>query len=234
MKKTITVLKVWIIVMGAIASAMLALSFTTLPYAAYANLAYPRNDTIFMRPNYIVMLSGCGMPSADGMLKCYYTSEMASTFTNATIVVAMPCDTASEYSADISITNKELALHGIDTTKIIYEKTGINTHQQAQNIRLLLPDSAISDTLLIIAQPEQVKRSILAFKSVGFEHTTGCASESEPLDESLLIQKKSEKAKEEFNATLAFRYNFWNYLKLQITVAREQIALLYYKIRGWA
>lgn len=234
MKSLVSVLKVTLITLGSIAVFVLIASFTTWPYRAYSRLSHPKFDTCAMQPDYIVMLSGCGMPSADGLLKCYYVSEAKTIFPSAKIVVAMPCDTASEYSRDIAITNAELNLHGIDTTNIIYEKDGINTHKQALYIKHLLPEDAINDTLLIIAQPEQVKRTLLTFKSLGFKHVTGCASESEPLSEDLLKQKKTTADDEQFNASLALRYNFWNYIKLQITVAREQVALIYYKIRGWA
>lgn len=234
MKRLVTASKYTAIVLGCISLFVAIASFTTWPYRAYSRLSHPRFDTCAMNANYIVMLSGCGMPSADGLLKCYYVSEAKEIFPTATIVVAMPCDTASEYSRDIAITNAELNLHGIDTTTIIYEKNGINTRKQALYIKNLLPEDAINDTLLIIAQPEQVKRTLLTFKSIGFRYVTGCASESEPLSEDLLKQKKTtDNDEESFNASLALRYNFWNYMKLQITVAREQVALAYYKIRGW-
>jgi hypothetical protein len=32
---------------------------------------------------------------------------------------------------------------------------------------------------------------------------------------------------------MGLRYNYWNYLKLEITCLREFAALCYYKVNGW-
>lgn len=233
MSYAVKLFKITLNILGAIGLFMLVMSFTPVPYYAYARLAHPAYDTCNMTPNHIVILSGCGMPSADGLLNCYYASKASELYPDADIVVAIPCNTSAKYSADINITNLELNKHGIDTSLIRYEKNGINTRQQALFTKELLTDSALNDTILIITQPEHINRAIKTFKRAGFNFVTGCATESEPLDEELLKPQNTTTDDEHIGNALALRYNFWNYLKLQVTVAREQVAILYYKIKGW-
>ncbi len=58
------------------------------------------------------------------------------------------------------------------------------------------------------------------------------------IDKPYIICAKALKLGSEYQITypdywLAIRYNFWNYLKLEITVLREYMAITWYWLRGW-
>jgi uncharacterized SAM-binding protein YcdF (DUF218 family) len=219
-----------IMVFGLVSLIMVVLSFTPLPYWAYYNLG-TENDTIQQQPQYIVLLGSNGMPSPDGLIKCYYTAREYKKYGNARLIIALPCDEKNKTQENLHLMLAELKLHGIDTMDILFEKKGINTYQQSLFIADLLPSSARDSTIELITQPEHLCRALLTFKKAGFHHIQGQATFEKTIEEDLLKHKPGERKTEPAN--LALRYNFWNYLKLEITVLREYTALTWYKIRGW-
>ena len=209
---------------------MLAFSFTPLPFWAYYYLGTNADSTEY-RPDYIILLGSNGMPSPDGLMKCYYTARVCKEYPNAQLIIALPSDTTKQGSENLHLLLTELQSRGVDTVKLLFEKKGVNTFRQACLIEKMLPDTAKNSSVMIITLPEHVRRATLTFKKAGFIHLHSLATFEKTIDEKLLEHKFSEPKIEPAN--LALRYNFWNYLKLEITVLREYTALAYYKIRGW-
>jgi uncharacterized SAM-binding protein YcdF (DUF218 family) len=224
-------IKLIVLISGIIAIVMLVLSFTSLPYWGYYYLGKDRDSTPF-QPDVIVLLGNNGMPDADGLLKCYYTAEASKESPNAKIIIALPVDSLEMEPSDLEIINNELSLHGVDTCWLAYEKKGINTYEQGLYISQFLGKQVPNVNLLIITNPEHLYRSMATFRKFGYKRVGGRATYSKPLAASVLIGKNESQRKIE-PASLAFRYNMWNYLKLEITVLREYTAIAYYKLRGW-
>jgi uncharacterized SAM-binding protein YcdF (DUF218 family) len=223
-----------LIALGVFLLIAIILSFTDYPYFAYHWLG-TNNSKLSKDPNVIVMLSGGGMPSADGLIRSYFTAEIALDYPSASVILAVPADTSLHKYSPEKLTAKEIILRGVDSTRIILEPNGNNTYTQAKNIMAMLsemdPDSLV---LSIVTSPEHMYRSIATFRKVGFKNVGGRPSFEEPLSNKQLIKKnlKPNELKKEMRQ-LGMRYNMWNYLKYEISVLREYSAIVYYKLHGW-
>lgn len=206
------------------------LSFTDLPFWAYYWLG-THNADLDQKPNLIVLMGGGGMPSGDGLMRCYSTVNIAFESPDAKILIAVPSDTARKEESPELLMARELILRGIDSTRFIFEPKGSNTYTQVKNIRALFNPSAM-DTLAmrIVTSPEHMFRSVKAFRKSGFLYVGGQPAFGKDIPEELL-EKKSLGASPKGGLNL--RYNIWNYLKYEITVVREYCAIVYYKLRGW-
>ncbi|MCF8388398.1 MAG: hypothetical protein K9G47_10990, partial [Bacteroidales bacterium] len=88
--------------------------------------------------------------------------------------------------------------------------------------------------LMIITSPEHMYRSVLTFRKMGFKEVGGVPSFEDALDEELLFDKEERKKKiKSLDRNVSLRYNMWNYLKYEISIIRESIAIAYYWVRGW-
>lgn len=209
---------------GTVFLIMLLLSFTSIPFWAYYNLG-TKNAQLKAEPNYIIQLSGSGMPSPDGLIRTYYTAKAANKYTDAKIIVAHPVNI--DNNTDSYFIRKELTQRGVDSARIFFEPTGFNTYSQAKKISSVLSNKD-SLNLLIITSPEHLYRAIKTLKKLGFNNVGGKASFEKNLEEKMLSPKDIKSIK-----NLNLRYNMWTYLKYEITVAREYVAIAYYKFRGW-
>ena len=84
--------------------------------------------------------------------------------------------------------------------------------------------------------PENMYRTLRSFEKVGFNDV--CATPA--FDHAMFIDLDydhrrigGKKAVPDVSGNLDLRYNFWNYLKLEITCLREYAAIAYYKLNGW-
>ena len=228
MRRIISLVKVltkWSLpVLGVCTLIFIALSFTDIPYYAYHSLA-STDKTLDQNPEYIVVLGGSGMPSPDGLIRTYYAAEWANSFTQAKIVIAHSSSTDS--SAQLRLMAKELIIRGIDSTRIILEPDGHNTHSQIVNIASIVGGNK-KTRLLLISSPQHMYRSIACFEKLGFTEVGSAPSFERPIAESSLNKRDNEG-----NYDLAFRYNMWSYMQYEIIVLREYFALAYYKVKGW-
>lgn len=209
-------------------------SFTDYPFWAYYWLG-THNAELESQPDVVVLMGGGGMPSPDGLIRCYYTAEIAHLYPESKVIIAIPADTALKEDSPELLMGAELMMRGIDSTRIIYEKNGYNTRTQALNIYSFLgKESADSLTLRIVTSPEHMFRSVATFRKIGFSEVGGAPSFEEDIEESLLVKKEKKEGtnKQEIRG-LNIRYNMWNYLKYEITVLREYCAIAYYKLKGW-
>ena len=209
-------------------------SFTDYPFWAYYWLG-THNAGLESPPDMVVLMGGGGMPSPDGLIRCYYAAEIAHLYPESKVIIAIPADTSLHENSPELLMKEELKMRGVDTTRIIYEKEGYSTHTQAMNIFSMLGKEAIDTLALrIVTSPEHMFRSVAAFRKIGFSEVGGAPSFEEDIEESLLVKKeKKEGATKQEIRGLNIRYNMWNYLKYEITVLREFCAITYYKLRGW-
>ncbi len=231
---TVRSVKYILISLGIITLLSIFLSFTDYPFWAYYWLG-THNSELEADPNTIVVMGGGGMPSPDGLIRCYYAAAIAEQYPKSKIIIAVPSDTSLHDESPELLMAHELMIRGIDSFRISYETSGFNTRTQALNIYASYGGAnADTNAIRIVTSPEHMLRSVATFRKAGFVKVGGMPSFEEAIDEQLLTKKNKNRAKSEVNRqALDLRYNVWNYLKYEITVLREYVALAYYKMRGW-
>ncbi|MDY0343360.1 MAG: YdcF family protein [Lentimicrobium sp.] len=226
-------IKVLLITLGSFSLVLCILAFTTLPFWAYYRLsgAYIAEH----RTEAIILLSGAGIPSESGLMRAYYTAELAGMNPWARVVIAAP-GKLSEPDSDPNNIARELRLRGVDSIRIIFASTGKNTRGQALEVAALLQGNPSASDLTLVTSPEHVKRAVLSFKKCGFKQVHGLATFEQSLSSDLRFDDrllKGNKLAPPIGQQLQLRYQFWNHLKLEIIVIREYLALAYYRLRGW-
>lgn len=217
------------IAIGFIASVMLGLSFTDLPWYAYYHLGTSQIDRN-TDADYIVVLGAGAVPGHHSLLRCWYAAQAAQQLPQALVIVALPADSLKT-ETDHHRMIDELVLRGIDPGKIISEKSGRNTYAQAVNIRKMIP--ANDKKLLLITSPEHMYRSIKVFRKAGFKAVNGLPTFEAAFDRQLLIEPGAKKKVNQMTEqNLDLRYNMWSYLQYQIIVLREYAAIVWYKLNG--
>jgi len=212
---------------GITALGMIALAFTDVPYFAYHQLG-THCHRLKGNPEVIVVLGGSGMPSADGLIRTYYASEAAIKFPQAEVIIAHPYDNDSLSTRQLDLMANELIIRGVDSLRIRYEPIGTNTQSQASHISEMLK-AQYDSPVLVITSPEHMYRSIRSLQKAGLKNVGGLPSFEKPISEQKLKSGKKNGQK----VSLAWRYNFWSYLRHEILVLREYFAIAYYKIKGW-
>lgn len=230
-RKIFALLKGFSVGLGVVALVMLVLSFTSLPFWAWYRLGMAGNKTC--KPVYIVVMGAGGMPGPEGLMRCFYAATAARNYPEAKVIIALPVDPRYFEDSHPWRMARELMLRGVDSTRIMYELRGINTRSQALNIKEMLGSDTLS-CLMVITSPEHTYRSVAVFRKLGFTQVTSMASFSSELPGSHLLPQGKESALETSpdNWPL-FRYDFWNYLKLEITILREYFAIAWYWLKGW-
>jgi uncharacterized SAM-binding protein YcdF (DUF218 family) len=231
LKRTVKAFRIVFVILGVFLFLLVAFSFTSLPFYAFYHLG--TGFPIQNKPTYIVVMGAGGMPGAEGLMRCYYGADAARQFPDAKIIIALP--TLPQYFDD-SHTKKmyhEMVLRGVDSTRFLFEITGTNTRQQAANIAQMTGDGN-QNCFLVITSPEHINRTVKVFRKLGMDCSGGLPSFEEALDPDLLLTSEELKSgKIPAQRMAAFRYNMWNYLKLEITVLREYIAIAWYWLNGW-
>ena len=228
-------LRNFVLGLGIVLIISVVFSFTDYPFWAYYWLG-THNADLEMEPELIVLLGGGGMPSADGLMRCYHAAKVADHHSDAFVVIAVPADTALNEDSPELLMCRELSMRGIDSTRIFYERDGVNTITQAKNLYAMLgPELAQSSGIRLVTSPEHMYRSVAVFRKTGFRYVGGQPSFETDIKEQMLIKKRKKGDETEKDAlkALSLRYNMWNYLKYEITVLRELCAIAYYKLRGW-
>lgn len=228
-QKLRSLLKWTSIISGVLFIIVLLLSFTDLPYYAYHSLGTSAGN-LKAKPKLIVVLGGAGMPSPDGLMRCYYASEQAKAFPKADIIIALPLDEKGS-NAQLRAMAKEISLHGVDSSRISFESNGFNTHSQAVNIAESCVNCSDSIPVLIVTSPEHMYRSVKTFRKAGFKNVGGAPTFEKPVDARKLKSGKPTATKEV--QTLSFRYNMWSYLNYELMVSREYCAISYYWLKDW-
>lgn len=222
----------WLLmVVGAGFLLMVALSFTDYPYLAYHRLGTANADMAHP-PDYVVVMGAGGMPSPDGLMRCYYAAGVGKKYPEAKVIIALPTKEEFFYESYTYDMFEEIRDRGVDSTRFMFEIDGVNTRTQVVEIaRMIEHKDTVS--LMVITSPVHIYRSVKAFEKVGFADVGGQASFERAVAEKNLEFSKDRDEKEALPGNLDLRYNMWNYLKYEITVMREYMAITYYKVKGW-
>lgn len=221
---------IFISITGLFTLIMIAFSFTDYPYYAYH---WTGNETVSQTniPEYIIVLGAGGIPSEQGLIRCYYAAELAKRHPDSKLIVALPADSADFERSDHHRMIEELIIRGVDENRILSETTGSSTFTQARNIAQMIPATA---PIKIVTSPVHLFRSIKTFEKVAFTSVSGQATQEQAFDETLLLLKDEEgKIAKSPDANPGFRYNMWSYLQYEIAVLREWFAIAWYKIKGY-
>lgn len=221
--------KIFILFLGTLALILSIGAFTSIPYHMRVWLGTHQCNNTFT-PEYIVMLGGGGMPSEGNLMRLYYTAEMANCFEDAIVIIAHPFD--SIVKAKMAC---ELQIRGIDSLRIQYAHIGTNTRSQVLGIADTF-HKCIHSQIVVITATEQMQRSVLSFRKAGFTNVTGVPAMQNDMHTGLLYKSRKIGGKAlvpDIGDNLALRYNFWNYLVMEIQCLREFCALGYYWLNGW-
>ena len=229
LKKMVKFLKIFFIFIGIVGFIMCIIAFTSLPYYTREWLGV-ENSKYKFKPDYIIMLGGSGMPSEDNLIRLYYTAEIAKVENKAKIIITHPFD-----SCVYSKMRQELLLRELDSVRIDFDSIGTNTRSQALGY-VKANAAMLNSNVVIVTSPEYMHRSILVFKKVGFKFVGGYPAFEHDMFVDLTFKGKKlggRKYVPDVGDNLSLRYNFWNYLKLEIICIREFTAIGYYWIQGW-
>ncbi|MBK8873885.1 MAG: YdcF family protein [Bacteroidia bacterium] len=215
--------------LGCIALIMSIFAFTRVPYDLHRWLGENGSGFTF-EPSNIIVLGGSGMPSESNLIRLYYAASAAKIHPNAAIIIAHPED-----SSVFESMRHHLMSLGIDSVRIHFCMKGTNTREQSLQLKQSFP-SLIKEKNVIVTNPENMYRTLKTFKKSGFEHVGGISAFEYDMYINLSYNHKKVGGAviaPDVSENLDLRYNFWNYLKYEITCIREYVAIGYYKLNGW-
>jgi uncharacterized SAM-binding protein YcdF (DUF218 family) len=217
---------------GVIALLMLVVSFTSLPFHAYHRLG-TSGGKLQQAPVYIVVMGAGAMPGGAALMRCHYAALAAKSFPEAQIIITMPAASGDFLNSTGYEMYQQMALYDIASDRFRFETKGTNTHTQACDIRRM-KGITNNEVLLIVTSPEHVYRSVRTFSKCGFTNVYGLPAFQAAFDSELLLDPdERDKTLTTPGRNVSLRYNMWNYLKLEIDVLREYVAIAYYKIKGY-
>ncbi len=228
-KTAITILHRFFLGLGVLAFLMILLAFTRLPFDWHYRLG-TKTAAFTFTPDYIIMLGSGGMPDEKNLIRLYYTAIYAEQFPEAKIILTHPKDTMI-----VQAMQNELVLHEVDSNRISLETKGTNTREQALRLLEDFPGMTTKN-ILIVTSTENIYRTLQTFRKAGFEFVGGKPAFETAMHIDLSYNFKKAGGKKfvpDISDDISIRYNFWNYLKLEITCIREWFAIGYYKMNGW-
>ncbi len=221
-----------LVLIGIFFSICVLLALTPQPFWGYHWLGTSKSE-LNEKPQFIILLGGGGMPSQSALMRSWYVEKAAKSFPNATVIIAMPGNLKDSLSTPL-LMKKELELRGIDDNKIRFENEGTNTRAQALNCQRLIK---MQIPVLLVTSPEHMRRAVLCFKKAGFEKVNALPAFENAVKADLSFDDDKLGGNKTFvpdvGKSINMRYQLWNHLKYEILIAREMVALTYYKLRGW-
>jgi uncharacterized SAM-binding protein YcdF (DUF218 family) len=218
-----------LVVLGAIALTLVLLAFTRIPFDAHRWLGTAGGICISV-PKTIVLLGGSGMPSGPELMRCNMAAQLCSQNVSANVILLLPQDTA--LAQDMTA---ELVQKGVPRNRIYWLLHGRNTREQALDLAQAAPN-LVTNPITLVSAPENMYRSLLTFRKAGFKEVCGSPTFEHALFDDLRYDHGRIGGNgyiPDVSRSLNLRYNFWNYLKLEITCIREYVALAYYRLNGW-
>jgi len=226
------ILRNLLVVIGIFFLVCIVLALTEQPYWGYHWLGTSKSD-LKWKPDFIIVLGGGGMPSESNLMRSWFTGNAAKSFPGATVVIAMPGDISDSLSTPLLMKN-ELVLRGINPEKIVFEHDATNTRAQALNCKNIIK---MQTSVLLITSPEHMRRAVLCFRKAGFEKVNGLPAFENALEADLKFEDDklggNKTLMPDVGESINARYQLWNHLKYEILIAREMVALSYYRLRGW-
>lgn len=222
MKRLITSLGICFLILCAFA-------FTRVPFDVHRWLG-KSSDISELKPAALIMMGGSGMPSESNLIRLYYVATLAAQFPTTEVYILHPTDTAVT-----SLMANHLSEMSVATNRIHLSLKGTNTREQAIELYQKYPALANREVVLV-SSPENMYRSLKVFRKAGFSNVKGVSA----FENAMFVSLKYDHTKiggtsmaPDVSDNLDLRYNFWNYLKLEITCMREFTAIAYYKLNGW-
>lgn len=210
----------------------LLLAMTTLPFWGYHWLGISESE-LKQEPETIILLGGGGMPSESNLIRSWYTEQAAKNFKDAKVLIAMPGNVSDSLSTP-RLMKKELVVRGVDPERILFEDTGTNTRAQALYCKDLLDES---EPILLVTSPQHMRRAVLSFRKTGFENVNAFPAFEDAVEADLSFKDDNlggnKKMVPDVGESIQVRYQIWTHLKYEILIARELMALAYYRLRGW-
>jgi uncharacterized SAM-binding protein YcdF (DUF218 family) len=208
------------------------LALTSAPFWGYHWLGTSKSELTW-EPRTIVLLGGGGMPSQSNLMRSWYVDKAARSFPNANIIIAMPGDLSDSLSTP-QLMKKELMIRGIESDKINFEPEATNTRAQALNCQRLIK---MQTPVLLVTSPEHMRRSVLCFRKAGFEKVNALPAFENAAEADFSFKDDDLGGNKimvpDVGQNINVRYQLWNHLKYEILIAREIVAITYYKLRGW-
>jgi len=219
-------------VIGMFFSVCVLLALTEQPFWGYHWLGTSKSE-LKWKPGFIVLLGGGGMPSQSNLIRSWYTEKAAKSFPDARIIIAIPGEIIDSLSTP-QLMKKELAIRGVNPAKIIFESEATNTRAQAVNCQRIIK---MQTPILLVTSPEHMRRAVLCFQKAGFEKVNALPAFENDLEADLTFKDDelggNKTLVPDVGKNINMRYQLWNHLKYEILIARELVALAYYKLRGW-
>lgn len=221
-----------LLVIGIFFSTCLILAITEQPFWAYHWLGTSKSE-LSWKPETIILLGGGGMPSQSNLMRSWYAEKAVKAFPEAKVIIAMPGEVSDSLSTP-QLMKRELILRGVDPTKISFESEATNTRSQALNCKRHVK---MQTAILLVTSPEHMRRTVLCFKKAGFEKVNALPAFENAAEADFSFKDDelggNKKMLPDVGQNTNIRYRLWNHLKYEILIAREMMALIYYKLRGW-
>jgi len=233
MKRLKKIIKYILISIACFVVLMFIFAFTSGPFWIYHWLG-TKNMSSVQSPKALVLLSGGGVPSEDGLYRIYRAAQAARQFKHTPLIIAMPGDTSDMHSS-IMLSKNELELRGIEPHRIFFENAGKNTRSQALEIMRKFPGLR-DDSIVIITAPAHIRRAVLTFEKAGFSYVGSYPTFERVIESDLYFEGEDlggSRIVPDLGGSVNLRYRFWGHLKLEIDIIRELMAMGYYEIKGW-
>ena len=215
--------------LGMVTVIILLLAFTRIPFDAHRWLG-TAGGLCHQGPEVILVLSGSGMPSGPELMRCDEAARWAIRSLSSQVLLVLPKDTVLAKAMV-----HELGQKGVPPERITLLMHGRNTREQAMDVASNLPEW-FNKPIALVTAPENMYRSLLTFRKLGFTQISGAPTFDHALFDDLRYAHRGIGGKvyvPDVSSNIDLRYNFWNQLKLEITCLREYVALAYYKLNGW-
>ena len=215
--------------LGLVFALAIALSFTSLPFHWHRWLGEVKTVQPNGEPGILLMLGGGGMPSESNLMRLYYLAEASAFYPRARIVIAHPADD----STGVKMV-KFLEQMGVDTQRIMLLHQGNNTREQLMSFKKQFIDR--SECFMMITSPEHMRRSVMAANRLGMDQVMPLPAFETAMFINLDYDFKKAGGLQyvpDVSNSNSLRYDFWNYLKLEIICFRETVAICYYWINDW-
>jgi len=170
--------------------------------------------------DFIVLLPAGPIPNPTMLTRIVVASREFKKNPQAKIIISLVADPPLESSSIWEIRD-ELILRGVVKENIFLEIKARNTAEHAKYVKETRLIDPIKHSFLIVTSPLHMRRSVMAFKAVGFSHIYGTTGLKAP-------------PKENLGWGQFFRYDIWNALHTEIGIMREIVAIIYYKVTGKA
>lgn len=221
-----------LVIVGLFFSVCVVFALTEQPFWGYHWLGTSKSEMKW-KPTHIIMMGGGGMPSQSNLMRSWYVEKAAKTFPEATVIIAIPGEISDSLSTP-QIVKKELIMRGVNPDKIVFENEATNTRAQALNCQKTIK---MQTPILLVTSPEHMRRSVLSFQKVGFEKVNALPAFENALEADLSFKDDdlggNKTGVPDVGKSINARYQLWNHLKYEILIAREIVALTYYRLRGW-